>query len=216
MTPFSKPLDWYLSIETRRDVIEEMGDYDLDFAGWDLRKALQLAQKSNPSLHNWLATHESYYEDSVLFPEFKQLCLDFFDPQACFHHFRSMATGNFADFRKSATLPFKKYFYVMRSLLCARYIFDHQKPAPSRFADLLDEYYPTGDVRDEVHRMLEKKRSGIELATMERNQVLHSEIERLFEITSEAPGKRIVIPTLPLNEFFRQVVGNSFPNITDS
>lgn len=201
------PVDWYLSIEARRDVIEEMGDDDLDFAGWDLRKALLLAKKSNPSLHDWLATHESYYEDSALYPEFKQLCLDFFDPQACFHHFRSMATGNFADFRDASTLPFKKYFYVMRSLLCARYIFDHQKPAPSRFADLLDEYYPSGDVRDEIDRMLEIKRSGIELAPMSRNPVLHPEILRLFEQTSEAPGKRVVIPADRLNEFFRRVVG---------
>ena len=89
-----------------------------------------------------------------MFPEFKQLCLDFFDPQACFHHFRSMATGNFADFRDSKDLPFKKYFYVMRSLLCARYIFDHQRPAPCNFVDLLDEYYPSGDVRDEINQML--------------------------------------------------------------
>lgn len=204
------PIDWYLSIETRRDVIEEMGDDDLDFAGWDLRKALLLAKKSNPSLHDWLATHESYFEHSVLFPEFKQLCLDFFDPQACFLHFRSMATGNFADFRGAETLPFKKYFYVMRSLLCARYIFDHQKPAPSRFGDLLDEYYPSGSIREEVERMLEIKRSGIELAPMARNAVLHPEIERLFELTSEAPGKRVVIPTVPLNVFFRRVVEQTY------
>ncbi len=209
------PVEWYLSIETRRDVIEEIGDDDLDFAGWDLRKALLLAKKSNPSLHDWLATHESYYEDAELFPEFKQLCLDFFDPQACFHHFRSMATGNYADFRDTPTLPFKKYFYVMRSLLCARFIFDHQKPAPCRFGDLLDEYYPSGDVRDEIEHMLEIKRSGVELAPMPRNQVLHPEIERLFQITSEPPGKRTVIPTVPLNVFFRKVVGYSWPGIMD-
>jgi hypothetical protein len=209
------PVDWYLSIETRRDVIEEMGDDDLDFAGWDLRKALQLAKKSNPSLHDWLATHESYYADTVLFPEFKQLCLDFFDPQACFYHFRSMATTNFADFRDASTLPFKKYFYVMRALLCARFIFDHQKPAPCRFGDLLDEYYPTGPVREEVDRMLEIKRSGIELAPMARNPILHPEIERLFQQTGEAPGKRTVTPTVPLNVFFRRVVGYSLQDILD-
>ena len=201
------PRDWYLSIETHRDVIEELGDDDLDFAGWDLRKALKLAFKSNPSLHDWLATHESYYEDARWFGEFKQLCFDYFDPHACFHHFRSMATTNFADFRDSGEIPFKKYFYVLRALLCARFIGDHLKPAPCRFADLLDEYYADGPIRVELERMLEIKRSGVELAKMKRNPVLHLEVERLFQMTSEPPTKRPVMATDRLNEFFRKVVG---------
>ncbi len=201
-----KPLVWYLSIIDRRDVIEEIGDDDLDFAGWDLRKALKLAHKSNPSLHDWLATESSYFESQPLFDEFKQLCLDFFDPQACFHHFRSMATGNFADFRDANTLPFKKYFYVMRSLLCARFIMEHRKPAPCKFGDLLDKFYPSGPVREEIERLLEVKRSGVELANMKRIPLLHSEIESLFAVTLMAPTKRNILPTNRLDEFFRTVV----------
>ena len=202
-----KPLDWYLSIIDHRDVIEELGDDDLDFAGWDIRKALRLAHKSNPSLHDWLATESSYFESQPLFGEFKQLCLDYFDANACFHHFRSMAGGNYQDFRDSATIPYKKYFYVMRSLLCARFIMDHRKPAPCRFGDLLDEFYPSGTVRVEIERLLEVKRSGVELANMKRIPILHEEIERLFEITSVAPTKRNILPTDRLDAFFRKVVG---------
>jgi predicted nucleotidyltransferase len=204
-----KPRDWYLGIETHRDVIEELGDDDLDFAGWDLRKALKLAHKSNPSLHDWLATNESYYEDIRLYPEFKQLCLDFFDPNACFHHFRSMATINFRDFRDSETLPYKKYFYVTRALLCARYIADHRQPAPCRFGDLLSEFYPSGSVRDELERLLVVKRSGAEVAKMKRSPILHAEIERLFLATSVEPEKRPVMSTAQLNEFFRKVVAGT-------
>ncbi len=42
------PLEWYLSIEKRRDVIERPITGVLDVNGWDLRKALQLFRKSNP------------------------------------------------------------------------------------------------------------------------------------------------------------------------
>ena len=201
-----KPVDWYLSIETHRDVIEEIGDDDLDFAGWDIRKALKLAHKSNPSLHDWLATHESYFEHETFYPEFTSLCLDYFDANACFHHFRSMAIGNFHDFRESESIPYKKYFYVMRSLLCACHIMEHRKPAPCRFSDLLEEFYPTGSVRNEIECLLEIKRSGVELAKMKQIPILHAEIERLLIVTTVAPTKRNIMPTDRLNEFFRKVV----------
>src|SRR5512134_2562557 len=48
-------LDWYLSVEDHRDVIEIM-DGDLDLSGWDLRKSLKLLRKSNPALIEWLSS----------------------------------------------------------------------------------------------------------------------------------------------------------------
>ena len=44
--------DWYLSVEDRRDVIEEPIADDLDVSGWELRKALRLLRKSNPRCSN--------------------------------------------------------------------------------------------------------------------------------------------------------------------
>src|SRR5476649_739605 len=45
--------EWYLSVEQKRDVIEEPISGDLDISGWDLRKALGLLRKSNPPLLEW-------------------------------------------------------------------------------------------------------------------------------------------------------------------
>ena len=39
------PLEWYLSLRSRRDVIEYPIQDDLDLHGWDLRKALLLLRK---------------------------------------------------------------------------------------------------------------------------------------------------------------------------
>jgi predicted nucleotidyltransferase len=50
----------YLSVADRRDVIDTPTVHDaalgveLDLNGWDLRKALQLALKSNAALLEWL------------------------------------------------------------------------------------------------------------------------------------------------------------------
>jgi predicted nucleotidyltransferase len=46
--------DRYLSIEDRRDVIEEPISEGLDISGWELRKTLRLLRKSNPPLLEWL------------------------------------------------------------------------------------------------------------------------------------------------------------------
>lgn len=53
-------MDEYLSVADRRDVIEtptvhdEVLAVELDLNGWDIRKALQLALKSNAALLEWL------------------------------------------------------------------------------------------------------------------------------------------------------------------
>src|SRR5947209_4367126 len=59
---YVRPLSFYLSIVAGRDVIEQPIAEDLDFSGWDLRKALQLFQKSNPSILEWLHSSMHYSE----------------------------------------------------------------------------------------------------------------------------------------------------------
>lgn len=201
-----KPLETYLEINLQRDVIEKMGDDDLDFAGWDLRKTLQLAYKSNPSLHDWLATPDFYFRHEVLYPELKSLCLDYFDPNTGYHHFRSMAKTNFENYRSTPSIPFKKYFYVFRPLLCAKYIERYLKPAPCKFQDLLDEFYPKGEVRDQIELLLEQKRKGLEVQKTKQNPILHKEIERIFSDAGNQPSKRERMQPDALSDFFRRVV----------
>lgn len=199
------PRDWYLSVEKRRDVIEEIGDDDLDFAGWNIQKALSLAFKSNPSLHDWLATDLVYHQDRY-FPEFKALCLEYFQPFACIQHFRSFATNNFNDYREANQMPFKKYFYVFRALLCEKYIDAHQAPAPCRFADLLEIYYPSGSIRDELDQLLVLKKSGTETAITPINPILHRELTRLISqpLPTRPPAQSR--STDKLDDFFRRLI----------
>lgn len=46
----------YLKLEGMRDVIEWKLDEVLDINGWDIRKALQLLHKSNPTIFEWCAS----------------------------------------------------------------------------------------------------------------------------------------------------------------
>ncbi len=47
------PLEWYLTVDSGRDVIEVMTDDGFDAAGWDIRKALGLFKRVNLTLYEW-------------------------------------------------------------------------------------------------------------------------------------------------------------------
>ncbi len=47
-------LNWYLKIDNQVDYQEEILENDIDLAGWELKKALRLFRKSNPTILEWL------------------------------------------------------------------------------------------------------------------------------------------------------------------
>ena len=52
----------YLRLNEPRDVIELPISGDLDINGWDLKKALTLMYKSNPTLMEWLSSPVVYID----------------------------------------------------------------------------------------------------------------------------------------------------------
>ena len=62
----------YLRLDKIRDVIEWQLDEVLDINGWDIKKALQLLYKSNPTVFEWCAS-PVVYRTSPEFEELKKL-----------------------------------------------------------------------------------------------------------------------------------------------
>ncbi|EFP7034942.1 nucleotidyltransferase domain-containing protein, partial [Shigella dysenteriae] len=56
------PLEWYLRVESPRDVIELPIDDELDVSGWEWRKALGLLKGANPTLIEWLDSPVVYQQ----------------------------------------------------------------------------------------------------------------------------------------------------------
>ncbi len=73
-------LDWYLSIQEKRDVIEIPINDDLDISGWDLRKALGLLRKTNPPLLEWLGSPIIYLDRFGLATKMRQIEANSFSP----------------------------------------------------------------------------------------------------------------------------------------
>src|SRR4029434_7299090 len=78
--------DWYLSVEDRRDVIEQPIADELDLSVAWLRKALRLLRKSTPPLLEWLKSPIVYRHEPVFAAEFGGLAAEFYSPRLFFAH----------------------------------------------------------------------------------------------------------------------------------
>jgi len=176
------PINWYLSISDKRDVIERNIDDCLDISGWEFRKALQLFRKSNPVLLEWLQSPIVYMEKYIAANKLRDLMSVYFSPKSCLYHYLHMARGNYREFLGGDQVWLKKYFYVLRPVLACRWIEATNTMPPTEFDKLVESQVPTPRLRDEIVKLLEMKKTGAELKKGSKIQVinnfLESEIER--------------------------------------
>ena len=198
--------DWYLSVEDRRDVIEQPIADDLDVSGWELRKALRLLRKSNPPLLEWLKSPVVYQHDPVFMAEFGALAAEFYSPRRCFAHYLHMAHGNWRDYlRDRREVGLKKYLYVFRPLLACRWIERRLGQVPMLFADLVENVLEKSAAREALEELVARKQAGHELAVAPPvealSRVVENELPRLESL--KAPDE--VVPDVKkLNRFFRR------------
>lgn len=97
---YVNPLEWYLSIVNKRDVIEYPLNEQLDINGWDLQKALLLFRKSNPPLMEWLGSPIIYLEEYSTTEKMRELAKEYYSPIASIYHYLHMAQGNHGEYLK--------------------------------------------------------------------------------------------------------------------
>lgn len=203
--------DWYLSIdvEDRRDVIEYPIVDEIDINGWDLRKALRLMAKANPSIVEWLHSPIVYLQHG----EFADLARAWLAQHYAIHkgiyHYRSTAKTNFQQYLCAEQVRLKKYLYVLRPLLAVRWLEQYQQIAPIEFARLrsvLDDDL----VQAAIDRLLEAKRQVSEQAKQAPDPILHAWIERELARLSDYSASQIGqadSSTWPsLNQIFLQLL----------
>jgi predicted nucleotidyltransferase len=118
---YVRPLDWYLSIQTGRDVIETPLVDDIDLNGWDIRKALGLLLKSNVIVNEWLESPIRYRADDPAVPDFRSLVECLFDPDGAARHYASLGQTAAERWLGGAEpVAVKKYFYALRPSLALR------------------------------------------------------------------------------------------------
>lgn len=160
-------LPWYLRTRSGRDVIELPVSAELDVSGWELRKALQLMQASNPVLLEWLRSPAVYCSVAAWVPRLRELALQSFSPVRGYHHYLSMARKTMKNHLRanSEVVKYKKYFYALRPLLAARWIRELGGVPPMRFAELTTTLLHDADLLTELNALLAVKMRAGEAAT---------------------------------------------------
>jgi len=210
------PLPWYLSVneatgpgEPQRDVIELPISDDLDVSGWDLRKALRLLAKSNPTLSEWLRSPIVYRQDDAAAETLRAMAEAVYSPLASWHHYRSMAEGNFRGYLRGDRVRTKKYLYVLRPVLACQWIESVGTPPPMAFEELLERLLPQGPVREAIDALLAVKRRSAEVDDGPRIPAISRFLEDQLERMAAAPPPlaRTDVEPGQLDARFRQFLG---------
>lgn len=209
-------LPWYLKVEPGRDVIEQPISGELDVNGWDLRKALQLLRDSNPTLLEWLRSPIAYRQDDTVAARLRALAEAHFSPVRGYHHYVSMAKKNFREHLQGETVRYKKYLYVLRPLLAARWIAEGRGAPPMRFAELAGAtLHGEAALVQEINRLLEVKMRAGEAATSPRWEGLNTFIVDELARAQEHGGSLMPGPKLDAGELdaflFDAVTGGLSP-----
>ena len=201
---------WYqaVDLEERRDVIEYEIVDDIDLNGWDLRKALRLFWKSNPAFVEWIQSPITYIEQGDFRTQALGMLSSIYSPVKGIYHYRSMAKTNYRGYLRDAVVPLKKYFYVLRPLLAARWVAKTGQAAPIEFEKLLTLLENEPTVLSEVYKLLEQKRNSPELGRAAAVPALNEFIEAELNVEPLAVPKKSHSPQVigQLNSVFHSML----------
>ncbi len=183
----------YLRLDQPRDTIEGPLDDVLDFSGWDVRKALYLLRKTNPSLMEW-AYSPIVYRTTPLWEDLAQRFPAFFSTKSSMQHYLSMATTNWTKHMQGESVKLKRYLYVLRPILSCRWLEAHASVPPICFDELCAAVLPT-ELKEPIADLLRRKKAAEEAERAPHIPVLDAficqELPRYRKIAGELPDTQV-------------------------
>lgn len=202
---YVSPSEAYLRIDEQKDTFEYIENQWFDVGGWDLRKALSLLRKSNAVLLEWLQSPIIYTQDTEFIKQLNQIVPQYVQAAPLLHHYRGIAHNTLKDLDLFGEIRLKKWFYVLRPLLAARWAVLHGGVPPMVLHDLMADWQP--EHHQEILDLIELKSQKDEqyrhvLSTNLRQitQNLWDEVAQLTPATAQANDVE------PLNMVFRDTV----------
>ena len=177
---YVRPKEEYLKLNGGRDVIEYPINDMLDINGWDLDKALKLLFKSNPTLFEWLNSPIVYMQNNDFVSEIKAVYDHYFNTKNSLYYYLSMAQGNYREYIKTDMVKAKEYFYVLRPILCCRWILKNKSAPPMWFSKLVDSQLDK-TLLPEIEHLLDLKMNSSRVKVIPHIGVINEYIDKSFE-----------------------------------
>ena len=199
---------WYFSVSKQADNLVKMEENNLlDFAGWELKKALNLLLKGNMSLYEWIHS-PIVYKQTDEFPHFQALTQESYNPKALVFSYIGLAENNYKAYADREKPKLKKYLYILRTLAACRWIEQQQTPPPIEMDKLKEVFRQDSLIWDFLNKLIEEKKKGTELGIIDSPVLINRWIEeQLSYYTSFATSlPDLVKDTAPLSNFFYKTV----------
>ena len=189
--------EWYFSIDEKRDVIETLFDNDIDAVGWDLKKALMLIKRSNPSLMEWINSPLVYRAEKHFLNELKPLAQDCFNPTKAMYHYQRIYVKHDERYLQKQGYPMKRFLYYLRGILACQWIEKYRTLPPVSFKELYEDIVEDERIKDGIREWILLKSTGKE------------------KDMSEVP-KYLVDYSLPIADHYSDIVGKFRPEVDNS
>lgn len=199
---YIRPPHHYLGIDEQKDTFEFIENEWFDVGGWDIRKALRLLRRSNAVLLEWLRSPMVYAQDNDFVRELNVLLPQYVQPAALLHHYRGIAHNALREMDLHQEIRLKKWFYVLRPLLAARWAVVQGGVPPMTLNELMADWH--ADAAAEITALValkseqdEQYRHRLSPGLIGLTQQLASEVAVL------SADVRKTVDTAPLDELFR-------------
>ncbi|HUX80297.1 MAG TPA: nucleotidyltransferase domain-containing protein [Alphaproteobacteria bacterium] len=208
--------DAYLTVRELRNVIETPILQDnilgtpLDLNGWDIRKTLQLALKSNPVLVEWLTSPIMYISVPRIVNNLLIFSRQAANIQAFQYHYDRLARNSWEQILDNAEqVKLKLYCYALRPILAIQWMLSHNEAPPMDIRSLCKGLSGDKVLINEIARLIDLKAGADEGYYVPRNPILDAHIESVLQNKTERPIKlETDIPSLidEANRLFRAAI----------
>ncbi len=200
-------MDWYLTITQKKDIIEFPINNDLDINGWDLRKSLQLMQKSNSPLLEWLSSPIQYHVLQKHYNSLLNLSKETFLPETSCHHYLSMAKNFIKEIEANDRIKLKKYMYAIRPILCCEWIIKYMSQPPMQMVDLISDIINDKVIEEKVNGFIEQKRLNSEKFLVNRSKLIDNYInQKIVKIQENIPKNQQKIGVDVFDDVFKYII----------
>ena len=200
----------YLCIDEQKDTFEYIENQWFDVGGWDIRKALRLLRKSNAVLLEWLRSPIVYTQDEAFIGRLNELAPQYVQTAALLYHYRGIAGNALKAMDLAQPIKLKKWFYVLRPLLAARWAVKQGGIPPMTLVELMNEWQTdcATQITDLVALKAGQDESYLHTLSPELQKLtvdLYNEVSALSAPAAEPADSG------PLNELFRSTLATIYP-----
>lgn len=207
---YAHQLDWYLSIEPGRDVIERPISDELDIGGWDIKKALGLLLKPNPVMFEWLSSPIRYSWMEAECDELIAFSKKPVHSTACLYHYLNLGQRQFnLHMGNGKKIRLKTYFYVLRPALAIRWMrLRPNEIPPMNIQALIQGLDIPPSTVDIIGDLIERKAKLNETEDFDRILELDQLIQAEFDWAkdTEKEKSKNIIYQMIANRLFRDIV----------